>query len=112
MGLVKNSLQKEKRHKQQKFWYKNWFSTSFWWSTLLPGLLGPVLGLILLISFGPWSLNRLTNFIKSQIDSSLTARVHYHRLAIEEEADDNPAPARPSSATVPAPAIQLDFCSL
>ena len=34
--------------------------------------MGPLLGLLLLLSFGPWAFNRLTSFVKSQIDSALT----------------------------------------
>ncbi|XP_041524945.1 syncytin-1-like [Microtus oregoni] len=60
------------------------------WGGILPYLLpffGPLLGLLLLISFGPWAFNRLTHFIKSQIDSALKpVEVHYHRLAANEEA--------------------------
>lgn len=90
-GLVENSLKKitdnlEKRKKereQQESWYKNWFATSPWLTTLLPSLLGPLVGLLLLISFGPWVFQRLTRFIKSQIDSLLPkdlVTVQYHRL--------------------------------
>ena len=58
-GLVKNSLAKvkasfEKRkqeQEQQESWYQSWFSTS----TLLPSILGPLVGFLLLISFGPWA---------------------------------------------------------
>lgn len=44
-------------------------------------LLGPLMGLFLLLSFGPWAFNRLTNFVKNQKPIG----VHYHRLAGEEE---------------------------
>jgi hypothetical protein len=37
-------------------------------STLLPSILGLLVGLLFLISFGTWALNRLTNFVKRQID--------------------------------------------
>ena len=91
-GLVKDSiakvtasLEKGKREREQESWYQNWFSTSPWLLTLLPSLLGPLLGLLLLISFGPWAFQKLTRFVKSLIDSSLSSTsvsVHYHRLDI------------------------------
>jgi hypothetical protein len=45
------------------------------------------LGLLLLISFGPWAFQKLTRFVKSQIDSSLSSAsvsVHYHWLDISD----------------------------
>ena len=46
--------------------------------------LGPFVDILLLLSFGPWAFNRLTSFVKLQIDSALnkTGAVHYHRLDI------------------------------
>lgn len=93
---MRDSLEKQKREReQQESWYKNWFSTSPWPSTLLPSILGPLVGLFLLISFGPWAFQQLTRFIKSQIDSALprnSVSVHYHRLetgTAEENQRDN-----------------------
>ena len=40
---------------------------------------------LLLISFGPWAFQKLTRFVKSQIDSSLSSAsvsVHYHLLDV------------------------------
>ena len=43
--------------------------------------------LFLLIYFGPWALNRLTNFVKRQIDdlAAKPIQVHYHKLAMEDK---------------------------
>nr|XP_020818692.1 syncytin-1-like [Phascolarctos cinereus] len=56
---------------------------------LLP-LLGPLIGLLLLFSFGPWAFTRLTSFIKTQIEASLknTVNIHYHQLASSEDPTD------------------------
>ena len=38
-----------------------------------------------MISFGPWAFQKLTRFVKSQIDSSLSSAsvsVHYHGLDV------------------------------
>ena len=38
-----------------------------------------------MISFGPWAFQKLTRFVKSQIDFSLSSAsvsVHYHRLDV------------------------------
>ena len=78
---VRASLEERKRNREkQEYWYKNWFSTSPWLTTLLPSLLGPFMGILLLLSFGPWAFNRLTSFVKSQIEAALSKPValHYH----------------------------------
>lgn len=101
-GLVKDSLTKVKaslekgkqEREQQESWYQNWFSTSPWLSTLLPSILGPLVGFLLLISFGSWAFQRLTRLVKSQIDSALSNKsvsVHYHRLDTETNKEEPPA---------------------
>lgn len=97
-GLVQNSLDKVKKsleerkkaREQQESWYRNWFSASPWLTTLLPSLLGPLVGILLLLSFGPWAFNRLTTFIKNQVDSVIKGpvAVHYHRLSLQEPTED------------------------
>lgn len=94
-GLVRDSIRrvekslKERRREidQSESWYKNWFSTTPWLSTLLPALLGPFIGFMLLISFGPWAFRRLTAFVKNQIDDATKRHpsVMYQALATSEE---------------------------
>ncbi len=44
---VKESLEKRKRDREQsEAWYQNWFSTSPWLTTLLPSVLGPLVGIL------------------------------------------------------------------
>ena len=45
----------------------------------------------MLISFGPWAFQRLTHFIKSQIDSALpknAVTIHYHQVGTGDPEDD------------------------
>jgi hypothetical protein len=87
-GLVQDSIEKvrisleERKHNREKqeYWYQNWFSTSPWLTTLLPSLLGPFMGILLLLSFGPWAFNRLISFVKSQIEAALSKPVAVHYL--------------------------------
>lgn len=93
-GLVRESikrvregleLRKREREKAES-WYENWFSTSPWVTTLLPSILGPLFGLLLLISFGPWAFSRLTTFIKQQIENvTRPVMVHYHAISQYDE---------------------------
>ncbi|XP_049636719.1 olfactory receptor 5W2-like [Suncus etruscus] len=50
-------------------------------------ILGPVIGLLLLISFGPWAFRKLTDFIKQQVDSigAKQVAVHYSKLNASEQ---------------------------
>jgi hypothetical protein len=77
----------EKRREEKRASIKNWFSTSPWLSTLLPFILGPLAGMFLLISFGPWALNRLTNFVNCQIDNlaAKPVQIDDHKLAMEDQ---------------------------
>jgi hypothetical protein len=51
------------------------------------------MGIFLLLSFGPWAFNRLTSFVKSQIEAALIklCAVHYHRLDIRDSDEDLPS---------------------
>ncbi|XP_049646184.1 MLV-related proviral Env polyprotein-like [Suncus etruscus] len=98
---VENSLEERRREiDQSESWYGNWFSTTPWLSTLLPAFLGPFIGFLLLISFGPWAFRRLTSFVKSQIDDATKNNPHilYQRLSTSE---DTPAPKAPTTAAKP-----------
>lgn len=94
-GVVKDSMAKvreglEKRRKQreqEQSWFQNWFSTSPWLTTLLPSILGPFIGLLLLLSFGPWAFRKLTDFVKQQVDAlqAKSIQAHYRRLELADQ---------------------------
>ncbi|XP_049636651.1 MLV-related proviral Env polyprotein-like [Suncus etruscus] len=94
LGLVKDSIKKveeslaetKKTLDREESWYKNWFSTSPWLSTLLSTLLGPFIGFMLLISFGPWAFCRLIGFIKTQINEATkkSVGIYYQQLQPHE----------------------------
>lgn len=94
-GVIEDSLAKlseglearKRLRERDAGWFRSWFSTSPWLTTLLPSLLGPLLGLIILLSLGPVLFNKLMNFLKQQIDQiqSKPIQVHYQRLALADE---------------------------
>ena len=49
------------------------------------------MGILLLLSFGPWAFNRLTSFVKSQIEAALSkpVAVHYHQLDIRDSDEED-----------------------
>ena len=64
-----------------------------WLVHLIAFHLGPIVGFLLLISFGPWVFQRLTHLVKSQIDSALSDEsvlVHYHRLDTKTNKEEPP----------------------
>ena len=60
-----------------------WKSSMF---TLLMPLLGPLISILLLVTLGPFIFNRMTGFIKQQIDSmaSRSLQIHYYRLDLAD----------------------------
>ncbi|XP_058133969.1 syncytin-1-like [Dasypus novemcinctus] len=53
---------------------------------LLP-VLGPLITILLVISFGPWAVKRIIQLVKDQVDSALgkPIQVHYHRLHLTDQ---------------------------
>ena len=66
---------------------------------LLP-ILGPFLGLMLVLSLGPWAFQRITTFIREQINTALgrQIQVHYHQLDLADQGYDVPDDSPPLEA--------------
>ena len=68
MAKVQEGLAKKKREREQaQGWFESWFNISPCFTTLISALLGPLIILFLLLTFGPYILNRLVAFIKDCI---------------------------------------------
>ena len=68
MPKVREGLAKRKREREQsQGWFKSWFNFSTWFSAHISTLLGPLIVLLLLLTFGPCILNKLRAFIKERI---------------------------------------------
>ena len=66
MAKVREGLARQKREQRQG-WFESWFNSSPWFTTLISALLGPLIILFLLLTFGPYILNHLVAFIKAHI---------------------------------------------
>jgi hypothetical protein len=56
--------------------------------------------ILLLLSFGLWAFNRLTSFVKSQIEAALSkpVAVHYHQLDIRDSDEEDVPPTNAERA--------------
>jgi hypothetical protein len=65
MSKVREGLAKRKREREaQEGWFKAWFNRSPWFTTLVFTLVGPLVILLLTLTFSPCILNKLVTFIK------------------------------------------------
>ena len=75
LGVVRESLAKireglsQRKREMSQNWFESWFNSSPWFATLISSLLGPLIILLLLLTFGPCLLNKLVAFIKSRINA-------------------------------------------
>ncbi|CAD7676924.1 unnamed protein product [Nyctereutes procyonoides] len=53
--------------KAQQGWFESWFNQSPWLTTLISTIMGPLVILLLLLTFGPCVLNRLLQFIRERL---------------------------------------------
>lgn len=86
-GVVKDSMAKlrerlatrQKERKASQGWFESWFNRTPWLTTLVFTLMGPLIILLLLLTFGPCILNRLVSFIRERVSAVqiMMLRQHY-----------------------------------
>jgi hypothetical protein len=59
------------------------------------------MGILLLLSFGPWAFKKFTSFVKSQIEASLSklVAVHYYQLDIQDSDEEDLPPTQVEKST-------------
>jgi hypothetical protein len=88
MSKVREGLAKRKREREaQENWFKAWFNRSPWFTTLVSTLVGPVVILLLILTFGPCILNKLVTFMKDRISTVqlMVLRQQYEQLPSHED---------------------------
>lgn len=70
MSKLRERLETRRREREAKQgWFEGWFNSSPWFTTLISSLVGPVIILLLLLTFGPCILNHLVTFIRDRISA-------------------------------------------
>lgn len=70
LAKVREGLAKrEREYRENRSWYERWFDSSPWSATLLSILIGPLVILLLLLTFGPCILNHLVQYLRQRLST-------------------------------------------
>jgi hypothetical protein len=87
MSKVRKGLAKTKQEREaQECWFKAWFNRSSWFTTLVSTLMGPLVIMLLILTFGPCILNKLVTFVKDRVSTVqlMVLRQQYEGLPSRE----------------------------
>ncbi|NWW43086.1 ENV1 protein, partial [Pedionomus torquatus] len=69
LAQLREGLEKRRREREpQSSWYESWFRPSPWLTTLISTLAGPVVMLLLTLTFGPCIINKLVSFVRDRME--------------------------------------------
>ena len=94
MAKIREGLAQCKREREaQQRWFESWFQQSPWLTTLISTLLGPLLVLLLMLTFSPCIINRLVAFVKKRINTvQLFVLRQYQTVSQDREEDSSIGP--------------------
>jgi hypothetical protein len=88
MSKVREGLAKRKwKREAQENWFEAWFNRSPWFTTLVSTLVGPLVILLLILTFSPYILNKLMTFVRDRINTVqlMILRQQYEKLPNPED---------------------------
>ena len=70
MAKVREGLAQRKREREaQQGWFESWFQQSLWLTMLISTLVGPLIVLLLILTFGPCIITKLVAFVKDRVNT-------------------------------------------
>ncbi|NXU93233.1 ENV1 protein, partial [Xiphorhynchus elegans] len=67
LAKVKEGIEKRKREREAQ--HRGWFDQFPWLTTLISTIAGPIVIILLILSFGPCIFNKVVDVIKSRLEA-------------------------------------------